>query len=72
VKCAYLGKLKFLELQGLHNVIPKDIGGGKQPASATALLVCNRPGLEVNNVVEYMRVIDSRSTRSQRLTNISV
>ncbi len=55
---SHLGELEFFQFEALHNVITKDIGSSKQPATTAVLLVGYRSSPEVQAVVEDMLVCD--------------
>lgn len=53
-----MGKLEFLELELLHDIVTENVGGGKEPAAPTGLLVGDWASLEVDFVVEDVGVGD--------------
>jgi hypothetical protein len=54
-----LGELEFLQFQLAHDVVSKDVGGGKKPTPTTVLLVRDRSRLEVQSMVKDVLVCDS-------------
>lgn len=68
----HLGQLELLQVQLLHDAVAQDIGGGKQPAPPAGLLARDRVSLEVELVVENMRVDDTGITRREGSLEVGV
>ena len=50
--------MELIEVEFLHEVVPQDVSSSKEPAPSTALLVSDRTGLELDLVIEDVRVGD--------------
>ena len=69
---AYLGQLKVVEVEALHDRIANDIGGSEYPAPSTALLVSDGASLEINDIVEDKAISDVGCTGSKSRPDVRV
>ena len=64
--------MELIEVKFLHEVVPQDVGSSKEPAPSTALLIGDRTGLELDLVIEDVRVGDEGLARLEGRAEVGV